>query len=169
MKEITLETKIAELLDMRKDMKDILIEINPKFKRLNNPILRRTLAKIATLKQAAIIGGMEPIELLNILREKLGQSPIQIEEKEEIKEELKEPAWINNKIIASFDVNKLLEENKNPLAEVNKKLNKIGKDEIVILKSDFLPEPLIEEFKKKGYKIYSKKIKEDDFLVYIKK
>jgi len=76
MKKITLDTKIADLLNLREDMKDILISINPKFKKLNNPILRRTLAKVASIKQAAIVGGMEPIELLNRLREALGQEPV---------------------------------------------------------------------------------------------
>jgi len=31
MKKITLDTKIADLLNLREDMKDILISINPKF------------------------------------------------------------------------------------------------------------------------------------------
>ncbi len=73
MKEITLDTKIADLLNDYEGMKDILIDINPKFKKLNNPILRRTVAKVATVKQASIVGGMRPLELLNRLREAVGQ------------------------------------------------------------------------------------------------
>ncbi len=68
MKEITLDTKIADLLNNYNGMKDILISINPKFKKLNNPILRRTVAKVANIKQAAVVGGMKPIELLNKIR-----------------------------------------------------------------------------------------------------
>jgi len=30
-----------------------------KFKKLNNPVLRRTIAKVASVKQVAIIGGMD--------------------------------------------------------------------------------------------------------------
>jgi len=73
LKEITLDTKIADLLNDYEGMKDILIDINPKFKKLNNPILRRTVAKVATVKQASIVGGMRPLELLNRLREAVGQ------------------------------------------------------------------------------------------------
>ena len=68
MKEIKIDTTIADLLNNYNGMKDTLIGINPKFKKLNNPILRRTLAKLATVKQAAIIGGMKPQDLLNKLR-----------------------------------------------------------------------------------------------------
>ncbi len=88
MKEITLETKIADLLNDYEGMKDILIKINPKFKKLNNPVLRRTLAKIAGVKQAAVVGGMDPMDLLNQLRKAVGQTPIESrisDEKEGVK------------------------------------------------------------------------------------
>jgi len=75
--EITMETKIADLLNSRPDMKDILIAINPKFKKLNNPVLRRTLAKLASVKQAAVVGGMDALDLLNQLRVAVGQEPVE--------------------------------------------------------------------------------------------
>jgi hypothetical protein len=77
--EITLETKIADLLNSRPDMKDILIGINPRFKKLNNPVLRRTLAKVASVKQAAVVGGMDAVDLLNQLGVAGGQAPVEID------------------------------------------------------------------------------------------
>ncbi|NPA73518.1 MAG: DUF1858 domain-containing protein [Epsilonproteobacteria bacterium] len=154
-KEIKMDTTVAELLNDYKGMKDILISINPKFKKLNNPILRRTLAKLATVKQAAIIGGMDAYELLNKLRVAVGQEPIQIDEKEQIIIDESRPSWANKEPIAVLDANELLDKGKNPLAEAHKLLKKLKKDETLKIVSDFRPEPLIEEFEKQGYEVAS--------------
>ena len=71
--EINYEVKIADLLKTYPELEDFLVELNPRFQKLKNPILKRTLAKLATIKQAALLGNMEPIELLNALRQKKKQ------------------------------------------------------------------------------------------------
>jgi TusA-related sulfurtransferase len=166
-KEITLDTKIADLLNDYEGMKDILIEINPKFKKLNNPILRRTLAKVATVKQASIVGGMKPLELLNRLREAVGQPIIRDDEVEEEKEQ-NVPEWIGENPKEILDANQLLDEEKNPLAEANRALKRLRDGDILLIKSDFKPEPLIDEFLKRGYEVYSSSVDEEQFFTYIR-
>ncbi len=167
MKEIKLDTTIAELLNSYDGMKEILIEINPKFKKLNNPILRRTLAKIATVKQAAIIGSMDPIDLVNKLRVSVGQDLLNIEIKKE-NINIIEPEWVKTEASKKIDANKLLDEERNPLAEVNLALKKMAKDEILVISSDFRPEPLIDEFKAKGFTAYTKELNSNCFETFIK-
>ena len=166
--EITLETKIYDLLKEYPFMEDELIKINPKFKKLKNPVLKRTVARIASIKQAAAVGGMDEIELLNKIREKVGQKPLEIK-KEKIEKEEAVPEWITKEPAEIIDGNRLLDEGKNPLAEISKKLKNLQKGEIVLLKTDFKPEPLIDEFKKKGYDVFNKKVDEKEFFTYIKK
>ena len=166
MKEITLETTIAELLKNYDGMKDTLISINPKFKKLNNPILRRTLAKLATVKQAAIIGGMDSVELLNRLRKSVGQEPIQLDD-EDISIEGKTPNWAKQSPKVSIDANELLDKDKNPLAEANKILKSFDDDEILEITSDFRPEPLIAEFIEKGYRVYTQEISKERYSTKI--
>jgi len=170
MKEITLDTKISELLNDYEGMKDILISINPKFKKLNNPILRKTIAKVASVKQAAFVGGMEPAELLNKLREAVGQEKIEVKEDEnEIQKPVEKPSWIvetTPKVV--LNANKLLDEDKNPLAEVSKALKSLEKGDVLEIVSDFRPEPLIDEFVKKGYEIFCDEINDSEFKTYIK-
>ena len=151
MQEITFDTKIADLLKIE-GMKDFLITINPKFKKLNNPILRRTIAKVAGIKQAAIVGGMKPIELLNKIREFVGQKPID-KVSEQIDLHNQKPDWLK-KEVAQINANELLVDDKNPLVESLKILKNLQKEEVLKLTADFRPEPLIEEFIKKGYEIY---------------
>jgi len=168
MQEIRLDTKIADLLKYE-GMKDTLIEINPKFKKLNNPILRRTIGKIATVKQAAIVGGMKPLDLLNELRERVGQKPIAQDEIEETKSNEEVPKWIAQEPKISLDANEILDNNENPFAKLNKALKGLEKGEVAVIHSDFRPEPLIEEFSKKGHQVYSQKISSNKFITYIQK
>jgi len=170
MKEITMETKIADLLNDYPGMKETLIAINPKFKKLNNPVLRRTLAKVAGVRQAAIVGGMDPLELLNRLRESVGQAPVDAAGEAAVTESAEaKPEWAMQEPKTILDANALLDEQKNPLAEANLALRKIEEGETVALRSDFKPEPLIEEFKKAGREVYCEQKGEDEFLTYVRK
>ena len=168
MKEITLETKIADLLNDYEGMKDILIEINPKFKKLNNPVLRRTLAKIAGVRQAAIVGGMDPVDLLNQLRLAVGQEPLESmsNEKNVIS---KAPLWIETEPKTSLNANEILDNDKNPLAEAHQVLRKLENGEVITIIADFQPEPLIEEFIKSGYEVYCQQVDDSHFVTYVKK
>jgi len=166
MQEITLETKIADLLSYE-GMKDILIEINPKFEKLNNPILRRTIAKVAGVKQAAIVGGMDPMVLLNKLRVAVGQAPLEETLPSTETTPQAEPTWINQEASIIFDANEVLDNDKNPLAELNKALKSLDKGEVIVIHSDFRPEPLIEEFIKKGHEVYAKEVNPNAFVTYI--
>jgi TusA-related sulfurtransferase len=166
MKEITLDTKIADLLNNYDGMKEILIDINPKFKKLNNPILRRTIAKVAGVRQAAIVGGMKPMDLLNKLREAVGQEPLTVDDNtQEISQE--RPEWIDSTPKVTLDANEMLDKELNPLVELHKAIKSLQKGDIVLIKSDFRPEPLIEEYIKKGYEVYSEEINKDEFETYI--
>ncbi len=163
-----MQTTVAELLNDYEGMKETLIAINPKFKKLNNPVLRRTLAKVATVKQAAIVGGMEPLDLLNRLRESVGQAPLDSEGEVVTKESSKKPTWITNEPKVVLDANALLDEQKNPLAEANIALRDLKDDEFIAISSDFKPEPLIEALEKSGHSIYCEELNENQFLTYIK-
>jgi len=168
MKEITLDTKIADLLENYEGAKDILISINPKFKKLNNPVLRRTLAKIAGIKQAAIVGGMEPLDLLNQLRVAYNQEPVSLDIEQDSTQEV-EPEWIVKEPKDSIDANELLDQEDNPLAKAFNILREFEVGDILAIKSDFKPQPLIDEFEKKGFEVYCKEISDKEFVTYVKK
>jgi len=168
MKEITLETKIADLLNGYEGMKDILIEINPKFKKLNNPVLRRTLAKIAGVRQAAIVGGMDPVDLLNQLRLAVGQEPLEnVTEEKSVVSDV--PVWITEEPKVILNANEILDNDKNPLAEAHQVLKKLEEGDTIRIDADFQPEPLIEEFIKSGHEVYCQEIDDSRFVTYVKK
>jgi uncharacterized protein (DUF2249 family) len=169
MKEITLETKIADLLNNYEGMKDILIKINPKFKKLNNPVLRRTLAKIAGVRQAAIVGGMDPMDLLNQLRVAVGQTVVEYADTNGETSTLKAPIWITQEPKETLDANVLLDAEDNPLAKAYNSLRQLSDGDILTITADFQPEPLIEEFEKAGHEVYCQEVDDTHFITYIKK
>ncbi len=167
--EIDLNTKIYDLLKEYPFLEDELIKINPKFKKLKNPVLRRTIARIAGIKQAAIVGGMEPLDLLNKIRRLVGKEEIENIEDNGQKEEESFPIWATKEPKAIVSGNKLLDEGENPLSYINKILKDFNKGDVLLLETDFKPAPLIDEFLKRGYEVFSAKESEDKFLTYIKK
>ncbi|MEZ5197410.1 MAG: PAS domain-containing protein [Bacteroidales bacterium] len=105
---ITPKTKVAELLDAYPQLEDVLIDIAPTFKKLKNPVLRRTIARVATLQQAASVGGVPVDVIINKLRGSLGQEEMKNMEQGNNYAGYK-PTWFDENTIAkSFDVGKPL-------------------------------------------------------------
>ena len=50
---ITPKTKVMQLLDAYPALESLLIETIPAFEKLRNPVLRKTVARITSLQQAA--------------------------------------------------------------------------------------------------------------------
>ena len=53
--EITPSTRVAEMLDNYPELEDTLIGIAPPFKKLKNPVLRKTIAKMSSKGVAAAL------------------------------------------------------------------------------------------------------------------
>ncbi|MGD8491813.1 MAG: DUF1858 domain-containing protein, partial [Anaerolineae bacterium] len=47
------KTKVAELISAYPQLEQVLIDYVPAFEKLKNPVLRKTVARITTLQQAA--------------------------------------------------------------------------------------------------------------------
>jgi hypothetical protein len=73
---ITPKTKILQLIETYPQLEEVLIEYAPAFKKLKNPVLRKTIARITTLQQAAAIGNVKVEDMINRLRKEVGQDKI---------------------------------------------------------------------------------------------
>jgi DUF438 domain-containing protein len=63
--ELSPKVKVNDLLSRYPFLKDFLIQVNPEFKMLDNPFMRKTVGRIASLQKAAMIGGMDVNKLLD--------------------------------------------------------------------------------------------------------
>ncbi len=72
------KTKVNDIISRYSFLKDYLVGINPEFKMLDNPFMRKTVGRIASLGKAAMIGGMDVKKLLDgiasEIRDKTGES-----------------------------------------------------------------------------------------------
>ena len=75
--DINLQTKVAALLEDYPELESKLIELSPAFAKLKNPVLRRTIAKVTSLQQAASVAGIVPALLIQELRLAAGLSVFQ--------------------------------------------------------------------------------------------
>jgi hypothetical protein len=70
---ITKETNIGNLVKEYPFVKDFLLSLSPKFKKLKNPMLFKTMSSIATLEMISERGGLDIEELINKIVEEINK------------------------------------------------------------------------------------------------
>lgn len=141
---ITPKTKVLHLIETYPQLEDVLIKYVPAFSKLKNPLLRRTVAKIATLQQAASIGNVKTGDLINLLRKEVGQELLN--ESYDTTYNSQKPSWFNQTLIEKeFDIREMLAAGEQPVNQVISDLNHLTSGKIYRLTSPFLPAPLIDK------------------------
>lgn len=165
---ITPKTKVLELIETYPELEDVLIEIAPAFKRLKNPVLRRTVAKIATLQQAAAIGNIKTEDLINRLRKEVGQESIVGDGG--IQYNFQKPDWFaDEKIAKRFNASEMLAAGEHPVNQVIADLNHLEETEIYLLIAPFLTAPLIDKATSLGLKHWIDKRSDEKYYIYFQK
>jgi hypothetical protein len=161
--EITASTTVHELLVVYPELEETLISIAAPFKKLKNPLLRKSIAKIVTLKHISAVGNVPLNDLVNELRMAVGQSETS-ESYEDEKYYLDQPEWFSiDKIALSVNEEKLGVKDKMTVVVLLQEAKYIEKGEIIELTTTFLPAPGIETMRSKGYSVWTKK--EDENLI----
>jgi len=73
-------TKILDLLEKNPGLIDVLVALSPEFKKLKNPLLRKTIGRFATLQHAADTSGVPFEELSRKISEAMIHGPAGVEE-----------------------------------------------------------------------------------------
>ncbi|UZJ42702.1 DUF1858 domain-containing protein [Prosthecochloris sp. SCSIO W1101] len=141
---ITPKTKVDQLLETYPHLEDVLTDYLPEFKKLKDPALRKTVAKITTLQQAAAIGNVKVEDLINKLRDVVGQDLYT--GTGETKYNTSQPEWFKENLITTeFDVREMLAQGEHPVNQVIADLNTMETGKIYKLIAPFLPAPLIDK------------------------
>ena len=141
---ITPKTKVLQLLEAYPQLESVLIGIVPAFKKLQNPVLRRTVAKVASLQQAAAVGGIRTEELINRLRREVGQDLYA--EGAGAAYNTTKPGWFDAEQIArELDARPLLAAGEQPVNQVMADFAVMAAGTIYKLSAPFLPAPLIDK------------------------
>ncbi|MEW6368209.1 MAG: DUF1858 domain-containing protein [Acidobacteriota bacterium] len=169
---ITPETKIGAMLDAYPELEDRLIAWVPEFKKLKNPVLRRTIAKVATLEQAAKVAGISVRGLVGMLREAAGQEPAREgPDRDDAGSPAEEPPlWLDHqKVTRTIDADAIIAAGQHPLGDVRRALTVLAPGHILRLRSGFRPVPLIESLAREGFDTFSIREPGGEFSTYIRK
>ena len=163
------ETQVGALLEAYPGIDDALMGWLPAFAKLQNPVLRKTVTKVATLDQAARIGGISTPELVRKLRELTGQpaalpvmsahgggcahhdhSHVSVDIPKE------RPAWlVESAITHSVDADAMLQLGEHPIGKIRQLTAALEPGGIVRLTSSFLPAPLIDTLAHAGFAVFT--------------
>ncbi len=148
--EITPNTKVYELLEAYPQLEETLIALAPPFEKLRNPFLKKTIARVTSLSQAAKVANLPAAELINRLRAEVGQPPLSVAVDAASSSE--PPFWFKSgTIVKTIDARPMLERGEHPIGLVLQEVERLKEGEIVELITGFVPAPLIEKVEAKGF------------------
>lgn len=148
--DIAPETKLADLLDSWPGLEDELIRIAPPFAKLRNPVLRRTIARVTTLRQAAGVGGVPLPELIARLRQAAGLQELAVDGESGARSAGR-PSWLDAvTVVERYDAREDIEAGRHPVGAVLARLKTLDPGEAYELVTGFEPTPLIDKARDQG-------------------
>ena len=166
---ITPKTKIWDIIETYPQLEDKIIEYVPAFSKLKNPLLRRTIGKVATLQQASATGNVNINDLVGFLRKEIGQNEINMQ-MENNQYNFNQPEWFSaEKVQEEFDVREMLERGEHPVNKVIDELKYLNDGDIYLMIVQFLPAPLIDKATAIGFKQWIDKKSETLYYIYFSK
>jgi hypothetical protein len=157
--------RLAPILDAYPGLEEVLFGLSPAFQRLRNPVLRRTIGRVATLEQVAKVGGLEVRDLVRALRVAAGQpvdgaqvvpgstgdrgASVSSDEDEAT------PAWFDaTRVTGRLDADAILAAGGNPLTEAFRATRGLASGSLLVVCASFRPEPLREALASAGHRVF---------------
>ena len=167
---ITPKTKIYDLLEAYPELEDLLISMSPEFVKLKNPLLRKTIAKVANISQAAAIGGLNVEQMVNQFREKVGLESIEQIDDSGTKYNTSQPGWFETgTVVKVIDIREMLNRGEQPVHEVLSSVKALDENEILETIAPFIPAPLLDKSLSLGYRHWLDRKQEGEYRVYFAK
>ena len=164
---INSSTKIGAILKEAPGALDAIIEINAKFAKLRNSILRKLMAGRTTLATASKFGGCELEDFykkLEPLGFKIDRSYAPVaEEKMHVPEFM---SALASRQLVELDVRPVLAAGEDPLNIIMSKIKAIEPGGVLNVINSFEPTPLILLLEKKGFETYVENIGPDHINTY---
>lgn len=158
--EITRNSKLFDVLEAYPFLEAQIVNIAPPFQNLKNPVLRRTVGKIATLEKVAQVGGVDVSKLVNTLRRAAGQGELAAEAAAhltvEIPRQVDDPAWLAGAPQFTVNGTELLQRGEVPIGRVNQLLGQLEAGGYILLVTNFEPIPIIDAMQKQSRKVFHK-------------
>ena len=171
---ILARTKVADAIDRYPDLKNVLIEISPKFKRIRNPLIFRLVSKWATFSDVARMGNVSICELLHRINRTIGKERELFEkapecikeiEGEGVEKEETKPEWVENaNQVLVYDVR-----NRDDffMEEILNAAKTLKKGHVLKVINSFSPIPLYNMLSELNYEVFIEKESVEKFNLYV--
>lgn len=169
---ITKKMKIHSLITEYPNLKSVLLQISPKFSKLNNPLMLKTMGKIASVEDAAKIAGVPVNEVLMILNKAIGfdfntenekEQKAGNEENEEYQMPPEQMEWhLTKEEFIKVDVREV----DDPFPIIMKLATETLINQGFCIIQKFEPIPLYNVLGNKGYQHLTEKISENEYHAY---
>lgn len=166
---ITPDTKVGALLDAYPDLEEVLIGIAPVFKKLRNPALRRTVARLTSLRQAAKVGGVSLGGMIGTLRTAAGLEEAWEDsgEEESVGGSKERPDWLDAcEAIEIHDARQEIEDGGHPLPFVLAAVEALEPGQAFAIVTPFLPAPMIDKVAERGCHTWTEQRGPEHFVTY---
>jgi len=166
---ITPDTKVGALLDAYPELEEVLIGIAPVFKKLRNPALRRTVARLTSLRQAAKVGGISLGEMIGTLRTAAGLEEAWEEDggSESPGDSKTRPDWLDAcEAIETHDARGEIEAGGHPLPTVLAAVEGLGAGQAFAIVTPFVPAPMIDKVAQRGFQTWTEQRGPEHFVTY---
>ena len=153
--DITPGTSVADLLRDYPALEETLLQFSPAFAALKNPVLRKTVARVTSLQQAAKVGNVPVVEMVNVLRKETGMAELGAGFCPEGEENPVPVSMETTKTPVTFilDVRPIIEEGDHPKEIVLTEADKLLPGECMELISPFPLAPLITLIQQRGFRV----------------
>ncbi len=174
---ITPKTKIADMIARHPELVDVLVSYNARFGLLKNPVMRNTFARLATVRHAAKVAGVNLSELISTLNRAAGEAAPDIvaADLDEHTDAPSVPARslpVRNIIeqrrvrTTPLDVRDIMKTGGEPFQIIMKTAARIPQGEALILETLFEPVPLYDVVAGKGFDHETEQLADDHFRIW---
>jgi uncharacterized protein (DUF2249 family) len=164
---ITKDWKVSKVLEEYPETLEVFVAATPHFKKLRNPLLRKTLAPRVTVEQAAKIAGVGVDELLSRLNTSVGFEyvPQNRPPADETGEQAEEFERVNRAIVETIareelvlDVRPIISSGSDPLKVILQTVRGLKQGQALHLINSFEPIPLYAVLGDRGFEHFTRSV-----------
>jgi uncharacterized protein (DUF2249 family) len=164
---------VASVLGRNRALLDVFVAASPHFERLRQPAMRRVMARLVTVEQAARVAGVNPDDLVDRLNAgeagSARRSGTPAEGGAKPMEEGQLPAELRNtppERIVDLDVRDDLRHGREPFSRIMAARGALREGDVLRLRAIFEPAPLYAVMRKQGYAHWTEQLAADDWRVW---